>query len=71
MSVVSWSDQRFLALIDIFDNLGGGLIPLGDPLEQHSLDNLDTAGRGFRCHFLERHVLCIGGHTEGLSYYHR
>ena len=30
--------QRILALTDIFDNLGGGLVPFGNPFGKHSFD---------------------------------
>jgi hypothetical protein len=50
------SGQSIPARLDILNNLGGGLIPLGYAFGEHSLDDPNTAGRGFRRCFLERHV---------------
>ena len=48
--------QRILALTDIFDNLGGGLVPFGNPFGKHSFDDPNTAWGGFRRQFFKRHV---------------
>jgi hypothetical protein len=50
------SGKGIPARLDILNNLGGGLIPFGYAFGEHSLDDPNTAGRGFRRCFLERHV---------------